>query len=136
MVAIAVGCGSGSGASTTPAKTKPVDTASYRAAVNDLFNQVVAARGTYQAAQGGAAIRQSAVDLAAADRAGLSKLRGLDVPSSAKALQTQLVTLLTKQAGALKQLLAQAKLDTAKLGDAVLTSNDAEQVVSQINAIP
>jgi hypothetical protein len=104
--------------------------------VNDVFNQVVAARGTYQAAHGDAALRQSAVTLAAADRAGVAKLHALDVPASAKALQAQLVSLLGKQAAALKQLLTASTIDTAKLGDAVLTSDDAERVVSQINTLP
>ena len=139
---VTAGCGSGSGDKTASAPagssaTKaPADTSSYRAAVNDLFNQVVAARGSYQAAHGDAALRQSAVALAAADRAGAAKLRALDVPASAKALQAQLVSLLGKQAAALKQLLAASGLDTAKLGDAILTSDDAERVVSQINALP
>jgi hypothetical protein len=35
-----------------------------------------------------------------------------------------------------KAVLAASKLDTAKLGDAVRKSIDAERVVDQINALP
>jgi hypothetical protein len=142
-VAVSTGCGSGSTdkapeapAVSSAAATPAADSSAYRAAINDVFNQVVEARGMYQAAHGDTALRESAVALAAADRAGLAKLRTLTVPSSAKALQTRLVALLSKQVAALKQLLAAGKLDSGKLGDAVLTSNDAEGVVSQINALP
>lgn len=142
LIAIGVGCGSGSGDSTSGATSSssaaaaPSGTSGYRAAVNKIFNEVVAARGHYQAAHGDAALRRTALALARADQAGLAKLRGLDVPSGAKALQTQLATSLGAQAAALKTVLGARKLDTAKLGDAVLASDDAERVVAQINALP
>jgi hypothetical protein len=135
------GCGSDSGGHSAkpPASTSQTaasGTASYRSAVNALFETVIAARGAYQAAHGEAALRASAVALTKADAAALTKLKAIQVPVSAKALQAQLVDSLRTQQAAVKALLGNAKLDTAKLGDAVLMSNDTERLVNQINALP
>lgn len=137
VVAIVFGAGCGGSDSATVKSTSEVkDTSGYRAAVNKVFDQVVAARGAYHAAHGEADLRRTALALQRADEAGLAKLRALDVPASAKALQAQLTKSLAAQAAAMKAVLAAPALDTAKLGDGVLLSNDAEGVVSQINALP
>jgi hypothetical protein len=136
VVAIAFGAGCGGSDSAEVKNTTVKDTSGYRAAVNKVFDKVVAARGAYQAAHGDGDLRRTALAIQRADEAGLSKLRGLDIPASAKALHTQLTKSLAGQVAALKAVLAAPKLDTAKLGDGVLQSNDAEQLVSQINALP
>jgi hypothetical protein len=142
-ITLGAGCGSGSdsgegpataGSSSGPASSS--GTVAYRAAVNKVFDEVVAARGEYEAAQGDADLRRTALAIQRAGEDGLTKLRGLDVPASAKALQAELMASLAAQAAALKVVLAASKLDTAKLGDAVRKSGDAERVVSQINALP
>jgi hypothetical protein len=137
----AAGCGSGSGegpatvgSSSSPASSS--GTVAYRAALNEIFDAVVAVRGEYEAAQGNADLRRTALALQRAGEAGLTKLRGLDVPASAKALQAKLSASFAAQVAALKMVLAASRLDTAKLGDVVRMSNDAERVVSQINALP
>ena len=139
----AAGCGSGSGSGEGPAtvgsSSSPASssgTVAYRAAVNEIFDEVVAVRGEYEAAQGDADLRRAALALQRAAETGLTKLRGLDVPASAKALQAKLSASLAAQAAALKVVLAASKLDTAKLGAVVRMSNDAERVVSQVNALP
>jgi hypothetical protein len=135
----ATGCGSGSGAATAGSSSSPASssgTAAYRAAVNEVFDQVVAARGGYEAAQGDADLRRAGLAIQRANEDGISTLHGLDVPASATALQAQLMTALAAQAAAVKAVLAASKLDTAKLGDAVRKSIDAERVVDQINALP
>ena len=55
---------------------------------------------------------------------------------SATALQAQLATAIAGQARAVRAVLAPDKLDTARLGDAVRLSNEMEQIVNQINALP
>jgi hypothetical protein len=142
LVAIlfAVGCGSSdsdkSATATSSPTAKPADTSTYRAAVNALFDDVIAARGVYNGAHGASALRQSAVAIADADQAALAKLHAMQVPSTAKTLNSQLVSSLGKQETALKKILAAHKLDSAKLGDVVLVLNDVEGLVSQINALP
>ena len=132
-VMLLAGCG-GSGSSPTASTT--ADTSAYRTAVNAVFDGVVAARGEYEAAQSPSDLRRTALGLARADQAGVSKLRGMEIPASASELNSQLATALKAQAAALKTVLAGSNLDTGKLGDAVLKSNDAERVVNQINALP
>ena len=137
---IATGCG-GSGdegnSPTTPAPRPAAESsASYRAAVNDLFDAVLEARGSYQAAHGESALRTSAEAIANADEAALTRLKSIGVPGSAKALQVELVKSLATQRAKLKAILAESKLDSAKLGDAVLMSNDVERLVNEINTLP
>jgi hypothetical protein len=136
----AAGCGGGSGNDSgrppTVTAESAVSTASYRSAVNELFNAIVAARGSYQAAEGEAALRASADAIAKADEAALTRLKAMRIPSSAKTLQAQLVRSLKTQGAELKALLSGSKLDTARLGDAVLMSDDTERLVAQINALP
>jgi hypothetical protein len=140
---IGAGCGSGSdssgGAATVGSSSGPASssgTAAYRAAVNEVFDQVVAARGGYEAAQGDADLRRAGLAIQRANEDGVSKLHGLDVPASAAALNAQLMASLAAQAAAVKVVLAASNLDTVKLGDAVRKSVDAERVVDQINALP
>ena len=138
---LAAGCGSDSGGDTgktaaANAQSPASGSDAYRSAVNDVFQTIVDARGVYNAAQGETALRASAVALAKADEGSLTRLRALRVPSSAKDLQAQLVHSLKAQGAKVRALLTAAKFDSAKLGDAVLMSNDTEQLVSQINALP
>jgi hypothetical protein len=136
VLAIAFGAGCGGSGSAEIKDTSVNDTSGYRAAVNEVFNPLLAARQAYGLAHGDAALRRAALAFQRSDEAGLSKLRALNVPAGAKALQAQLTKSLAAQAAAMKAVLAAPKLDTAKLGDGVLLSNDAEAVVSQINALP
>jgi hypothetical protein len=138
---LAAGCGSdsagdGGTAHTPTAQSSASGSESYRSAVNELFQTILAARGAYNAAHGEAALHASAVTLAKADEGALTRLKALRVPSSAKELQAQLVQSLEAQHAKVKALLAAAKIDTAKLGDAVLMSNDTERLVNQINTLP
>jgi hypothetical protein len=142
VITLGAGCGSASkgGTGTVNSSSTPTSraagTGAYRAAVNKVFDEVVAARREYQAAHGDAALGRSALAIERADEAGLSRLHRLDVPTSAKALQAQLTASLAAQAAAMKAVLAASELDTAKLGDAVLMSDDTERIVDQINALP
>jgi hypothetical protein len=138
---IAAGCGGASGDDsgkppTVTAQSAASGTASYRSAVNALFDAVIAARGSYQAAHGETALRASAVAIAKADDAALARLKAIRVPGSAQTLHAQLVQSLRTQEAELKTVLKGSKLNTAKLGDAVLMSNDTERLVNQINALP
>ena len=137
---IATGCGGSSDDSNSPTTTAPSQaaesSATYRAAVNDLFDAVLAARGSYQAAHGATALRSSAEAIAKADAVALARLKTIGVPSSAQALQSELVKLLTSQRAELTAILSESKLDSAKLGDAVLMSNDVERLVNEINTLP
>lgn len=137
------GCGSGSGSGagtaavgSTSSPESSSGTAAYRAAVNEVFDQVVAARGEYEAAQGGPDLRHAGLAIQRANEDGVSKLHGIDVPAGAAQLNAQLMAALAAQAAAMKVVLAASKLDTVKLGDAVRRSIDAERVVDQINALP
>jgi len=132
---LASGCGwakTGATSSTVAA----ADSSTYRAAVNAVFDPIVSARGDYEAGQSAAALRSAAQSIEQADEQGLTQLRGLHAPASATALHAQLAAAIAGQARAVRAVLAPDKLDTARLGDAVRRSNEMEQIVNQINALP
>jgi hypothetical protein len=131
---LASGCGSSSSTKSSTAIAQ--DSSAYRAAVNDLFNSIVSARGDYESGQGTAQLRPGAEAIEQADEQGAAQLRGLKAPASATALHAQLAAALATQARALRSVLAATRLDTSRLGDVVRQSNEMEQIVNQINALP
>jgi hypothetical protein len=136
---LASGCGSAKNSAGTASNSSGAaagDSSAYRAAVNAVFDPIVAARGDYEAGQGAAELRSAAQSIQDADEQGLAQLRALHAPASATALQAQLAAAIAGQARAVRAVLAPDKLDTARLGDAVRLSNEMEQIVNQINALP
>jgi hypothetical protein len=128
------GCGSGSGDAAAPAATE--DSASYRHSVNGLFDRVVAARGDYEHAQGVKAVRAAGEALDRETQAALARLKTLDPPARARALQAQLDARLGELHRDLAAALASRPLDTDKLGAAVRETTPADRVVSAINVLP
>jgi hypothetical protein len=136
---LASGCGSAKNSAGTGATSSVVaagDSSAYRAAVNAAFDPIVSARGDYEAGQSAAELRSAAQAIQHADEQGLAQLRGLHAPASATALHAQLAAAIAGQARAVRAVLAPGELDTVRLGDAVRLSNDMEQIVNQINALP